>query len=146
MICVTNSFSKNSCLKLNDLFCVVFPDSAIAQSFKLGAEKIRYAFNFGIASYLRSLLVDEIKKSSCFVPCFDESLNSQTQTCEMDLVIRYFNNTKRCVDVRYFYSSFFGHGTAIDLRREFDECIKELRSFKNVPNVNEWSTYELGIL
>ena len=43
----------------------------------------------------------------------------------MDLVIRYFNETKKHVDVRYFNSSFFGHGTAIDLRREFDECIKE---------------------
>ena len=43
----------------------------------------------------------------------------------MDLVIRYFNETKKRVDVRYFNSSFFGHGTVIDLRREFDDCIKE---------------------
>ena len=41
-------------------------------------------------------------------------------------VIRYFNETKKCVDLRYLNSSFFGHGTAIDLRGEFDECIKEL--------------------
>ena len=34
--------------------------------------------------------------------------------------------TKKCVDVRYFNSNFFGHGTAADLRREFDEYIKEL--------------------
>ena len=65
----------------------------------------------------------------------------------MDLAIRYFNNTKRCVDVRYFYSSFFGHGTAIDLRREFDECIKELDPLKmyqmsmNGPPMN-WEFYE----
>ena len=96
----------------------MFPDSRIAQSLKLGADKIRYAVNFGIAPYLRSLLVDEIKQSSCFIPCFDESLNSQTQTCEMNLVIRYFNETKKLYEIRYFNSSFFGHGTAIDLRRE----------------------------
>ena len=33
---------------------------------------------------------------------------------------RYFNETKKCVDVKYFNSNFFGHGTAIDLRRELD--------------------------
>ena len=59
---VTRRFSNNSCLKLNDLFCAMFPDSRIAQSFKLGADKIIYAVNFGIAPYLRSLLVDEIKQ------------------------------------------------------------------------------------
>ena len=107
-------------MKLNDVFCAMFPDSRIAQSFKLGADKIRYAVNFVIAPYLRSLLADGIRQSSCFIPRFDESSISQTQTCEIDFVIRYFNKTKKRVDVRYFNSSFFGHGTAIDLRREFD--------------------------
>ena len=73
----------------------MFPDSRIAQSFELGVEKIRYALNFGIAPYLRLLLVDEVKRFSCFILCFDESLKSQTQTCEMDLVIRYLNKTKQ---------------------------------------------------
>ena len=85
--CVTGSFSKNSCLKLNDLFCARFPNSMISQLFKLGADKIRYAVNFEIAPYLRSLLLDKIKQSSCFIPCLDEGLNSQTQTCEMDIVM-----------------------------------------------------------
>ena len=31
-----------------------------------------------------------------------------------------------CWCIKYFNSNFFGHGTAIDLRREFDEYIKEL--------------------
>ena len=61
--CVTSSFSNNSCWKLNDLFCAVFPDSMIVQLFKLGADKIRYAVNFEIAPYFRSLLVYEIKKT-----------------------------------------------------------------------------------
>ena len=49
--CVTSSFSNNSCWKLNDLFC---------------ADKIRYAVNFEIAPYFRSLLVYEIKKTLKF--------------------------------------------------------------------------------
>ena len=53
--CLTSSFSNNSYLKLDDLFCPIIPDSRIAQSFKLGADKIRYAINFGIAPCLRSL-------------------------------------------------------------------------------------------
>ena len=37
--------------------------------------------------FFKSLLYEDIKKSCCFVACFDESLNPVTQTCEMDIVI-----------------------------------------------------------
>ena len=74
---------------------------------RLNLVQTKYAVNFGIALYLRSLLVDEIKQSSCFIPCLDESLNSQTQTCEINLVIRYSTKTKKRVDVRYFNLSLF---------------------------------------
>lgn len=64
---VANGFGNNSCLKLNNLFCEIFPDCRIAQPFKLGAGKIRYTVNFGIATYLRSLI-------NLFVACFDFKL------------------------------------------------------------------------
>ena len=54
---------------------------------------------------------------------------------------------KKCFNIRYFNLIFFGHGTAIDLRREFDECIKELDPSKmyqisiDGPSVN-WKFYK----
>ena len=57
---------------------------------------------------------------------FDESLNEATQTCEMDLIIRYGNNDAQKVDVRYWGSSFFGHATHQDLLKQFNKITSEL--------------------
>ena len=79
-----SGYSNNSSVYLNNLFSCMFPDRQLAKSSKLGADKMRYSINFGLAPFFKSL-----KKSCCFVACFDESLNSVTQTCEMDIVIRF---------------------------------------------------------
>ena len=70
----------------------MFPDSDIAKSFKLGPDKLRYETNFGIAPYFKSCLMSQVKDSEAFVISFDESLNDVTQNCEMDIIIRFFNN------------------------------------------------------
>ena len=76
----------------------MFSDSQVAKSFKLGADKMRYSINFGLASFFKSLLYEDIKNSCCFVAFFDESLNPVTQSCEMDIVIRFFNESKNLVE------------------------------------------------
>ena len=55
-------------------------------SFHLGPTKIKYLTNFGIAPYYKSVLLERIKESPCFVISYDESLNPVTQTCEIDLL------------------------------------------------------------
>ena len=79
---------------------------------------------------LFSNLYEDIKKSCCFVACFDEILNPVTQTCEMDIVIRFFNESKNLVKSRYWNSKFLGHGTAADLERELEKCMEELDQSK----------------
>ena len=88
----------------------MFPDSQIAKSFKLAADKIRYTANFGIAPYFNNLLVDDVKKTDCYVTSFDETLNAITQSCEMDIIIRFSNNSTNRVDVRYWNSNFLVMG------------------------------------
>ena len=95
---VISGYSNNSSANLNNLFSCMFPDSQLAKSFKLGADKMRYSSNFGLAPFFKSLLYEDIKKSCCFVACFDESLNPVTQTCEMDMVIRFINESKNLVE------------------------------------------------
>ena len=75
---VISGYSNNSSANLNNLFSCMFPDSQLAKSFKLGADKMRYSINFGLAPFFKSLLYEDIKKSCCFVACFDESLNPVT--------------------------------------------------------------------
>ena len=38
---------------------------------------------------------------------FDESLNNMTQSCEMNLLKRYFDETKRKAKVRFYDAQFF---------------------------------------
>ena len=80
-------------------------------------------------------MLERIKESSCYVISYDESLNKKTQSSEMDLLVRY-------VKTRYLDSQFLGHGTSIDLKRNFDETMKDLNPNKLIqigmdgPNVN----------
>ena len=53
----------------------MLPDSTIAQSLQLVANKTSYITNYGIAPYFKGLLIDSPEKSDCFVLSFDESLN-----------------------------------------------------------------------
>ena len=105
----------------------MFSDSEIAKSFKLGADKLKYSVNYGLAPYFKSILETNVKNSDCYVILFDESLNDITQNCEMDLIIRYFDSVENRVNVRYWDSSFFGHGTHQDLLIQFENALRGLK-------------------
>ena len=52
----------------------------------------------------------------------------------MDIVIRFFNESKDLVESRYWNSKFLGHGTAAVLEREFEKCMEELDQSKMCEN------------
>ena len=64
-----------SCDGLSKLFARMFSGSVIAKSFTLGRAKCSYFVNFGIAPYLKELLLAKLKSSIFFVTCYDELLN-----------------------------------------------------------------------
>ena len=84
----------------------MLPDSTIAKSFQLVADKTSYITNYGIAPYFKGLLIDSLEKSDCFVVSFDESLNV-LQSCEMDSLLRYLISDDFTVKIRYYDSRFF---------------------------------------
>ena len=120
----------------------MFPDSHIAKSVQLGPTKLKYLTNFGIAPHFKSILLENIKESPCFVLSYDESLNPMTQSCEMDLLVRFFDETEESVKTRYLNSQFLGHGTSIDLKNTLDKAVQGLNPNKLIqvgmdgPNVN----------
>ena len=57
---------------------------------------------------------------------FDESLNDVLQSCETDLLLRYFNSDDFTVKIRYYDSQFFGHATHQNLVKQFNDRMKQL--------------------
>ena len=56
--------------------------------------KLKYVVNQRLALYVYGTLVSDITKNDvsavdCFRLCFDESLNIVTQSCEVDLMVRF---------------------------------------------------------
>ena len=102
----------------------MFPDSKIAKPFQVGPDKLKYICNFGFAPYFQTILAKKLKKSEHYVISYDESMNEVTQNCQMDVLIRYFNEYDKQVKVRYLDSCFLGH----DLFEQFTNAVNELNS------------------
>ena len=104
---ISAAYSNNSRSDNAGLFQHMCPDREIAKSFQLGPAKITYLTNFSISPYCKSVLLERIKESPCFVISYDKSLNPMTQTWEMGLLARYFDETVEKVKIRYLDSQFF---------------------------------------
>ena len=116
-----NSYKSNE--NISELFKTMFPDSKIAEKFTCGERKTAYFTVFGIAEYLRSLIINDIK--SYFVIMFDESLNKKSQSNQMDFHVRYWKGDK--VITHYLGSVFMGHGKASDLLEHFNKGMQDLQ-------------------
>ena len=106
---VLKGHSNNSSSNISPLFKVMFPDSKIVESFALGADKLRYLITYGIAPYFYDLLKDIVNNSECYTVLFYESLNRISQTSQMDILRRYWDNIAKMVKVRFWNSSYLGH-------------------------------------
>ena len=106
--------------------------------------KSAYLIRHGVATYFKSLLSDKIKDEYCdFVLLFDESMNSKTQSKQVDFHIRFWYCCQ--VKTRYYGSQFMGHATSDDMVKVFQEETSVL-SLKHGAAVYGWSKCELEIL
>ena len=79
----------------------MFPDSKIVESFALGADKLHYLITYGIAPYFYDLLKDNVNNSERYTVLFDESSSRISQTSQMDILLRYWNNIAKIVKLRF---------------------------------------------
>ena len=84
---VYSGYSYNSSKGMSSLFHTMFPDSKIAKDMTIGADKIQYVINFGIAPIFRSMLVQSLKLSECYVVSFKNYKG-------LELVFRFHNKGK----------------------------------------------------
>ena len=106
-----------------DLFRCIFSDSDVARRYQLGPDKLRYSVNFGIGPHFKNILMDNVKKSDYFVISFHKSLNPLTS--EMDLLVRYLEESSKRTYTRYVVSQFLGHARHTDLFNSFCSSMKD---------------------
>ena len=54
----------------------MFPDSVTANSYQQNVDEVKYNIQFGIAPYLKDIILNELKELP-FSFCFDEATTSQ---------------------------------------------------------------------
>ena len=99
--CVMSSVSVQFNDDIRETFSSMFPDINF-KDFSLNRMKSMYVINHGLAPYFQTLLIDALGKSEIHVYSFDKSLNDSTQTSEMDLYVRYWDDLDKLVKVRYY--------------------------------------------
>ena len=119
----------------------MFPDSKIARQMERGRMKLKSIVNFGLGPHFREILICETTASEWYSISFDERLNKVVEECEMDILIRFWDNLSNTVQVPFWKSIlFFGHST--DLAINFNEGLtgddpsKNLQISMDWPNVN----------
>lgn len=116
---------------------------------KLGTTKLSYLIHYGISPYFRELLEEKIRKATTVVVFFDESLNKDVQKRQMDVLIRFYDETNHEVTTHYLTSAFLSTASAIDILNAFKASLnsvpiplsKILQVSMDGPNIN-WSFME----
>ena len=105
-----SGYSYQSCKSLREDFQAMFPDSAIAKSFTLGADKISYEIVSGLGPFFHDEVIGEMKKST---PFYTVSFDEATNDCgnkQLDLHLRWWGNTG--IQNYYLCTCILGHATA----------------------------------
>ena len=142
---IMSNYSYRSCASKSELFSVMFNDSNIAKDFSLGKTKLSYNICYGIAPHCRGMLIDCLKEVPFYSLSFDESYNNALKKGQMDLHVRYWEDTKNIVVTRYLDSSFMGKSSAQDVYTHFKLCAKSLEDAKYLPISSDGPNDELSI-
>ncbi|CAH3043936.1 unnamed protein product, partial [Porites lobata] len=99
--CVESHFSAHSNIGMNELFRKMFCDSQIAEGYSLSESKYRYVTTFGLGPHFAKKLLWDVQKSPAHTFLFDESLNAELQSKQMDVHVRYWCNETDRVQSRW---------------------------------------------
>jgi hypothetical protein len=141
IMCHTSARSSES---QTELFPLMFPDSNIANEFAMKKDKVSYVITYGLAPYFRGLLIQKLNNLDnvpYYSVAIDESLNKISQCAQMDVIIRFYDET---LETRYLTSIFPPKCDAETLLKTFTTALETLNlSLHNIiqlstdgPNVN----------
>lgn len=119
-----SGYSYASCSSLNEEFRTMFPDSKIAKSFALGADKVSYGIAYGLGPFFHGEVVREVRDTDAlYTLSFDEATND-CGSKQLDIHLRWWGTGGR-VKNYYFCTYLLGHATAEILK---DKILNALNS------------------
>ena len=139
------NYSLRSTNHIGDLFRKMFPDSNIAENFKLSHTSASYIIGHGLLPHFTKVLVNDLSESQLpFSLHFDETTSDQVKK-QMDLTLRYWSPKHGEIWTGFYTSLFFGHAegevvaTAIYKKMLEDEIPIErmVALVRDGPNVNK---------
>ena len=90
-------------------FRKMFPDSKIAENFKLSHKSASYIIGHGLLPHFTKVLISDLSDSQLpFSVHFDETTSSQVKK-QMDLTLPYWSPVHREIWTSFYTSLFFGH-------------------------------------
>ena len=124
-------------VNMGGLFQNMFPDSAIAKNFACGRTKMNYLICFGIGPYFREKVLQKIKDAEFLTISFDESLNKDFQTEQMDIIVHYFHEDR--VVTQYFNSQLHEYAQLLVICLKSLKCsFSKLNNRKTTPDIHGW--------
>ena len=97
------------------LFQAMFSDSEIAKDFTMGRSKASYVLQDGLGPLLATWLCKKLRDSEGgYTLMFDETTTEQEKK-QMDILLRFWDETLKRVSTKYLTSLFFARGTALDI-------------------------------
>ena len=103
----------------------MFPESRFAANYSQGKTKIRYNIQFGIALYIKQMLLYDVNKTP-YTFKFEKSTSSQIKK-QYDANLQYWSTKYDEVSNRCRGSLFVGHCTHEQLIEDFYEFTKNLK-------------------
>lgn len=152
-----------------NLFPTMFPDSMIVKKFAIKKDKLSYIITYGLALYYQNELVKGVLNASCYAISIDESLNKISCQAQMDIIVRFWNDTANKLCTRYLTSLFLEkcnaenmHSALITALNNFGlklgkiiqvsmdgpnvniALFKLLREYLSNPEPNNWKLCDVG--
>ena len=119
-------YSPNSCNDKKDLFQMMFKDRKTAHKFTCRSTMGSCFINLDIG-LISVHCFKMLWKCSFFMYSFNECHNNKIKKRQMDMMIRYWDNSTNLLSTRYCNSDFsccccFGKASTDDFRTKFEIC------------------------
>ena len=112
-------------------FSVVSLVTVITKSFKLSETKCAYLINSGILPYFKEVLRKEIN-ALVFYLSFDESMNHILQNEQLDIHIRFWDDSKCMAVTQYIDSHFLRLWNADNIATKLQQSLQKLVAEKMI--------------
>lgn len=125
-----------------DIYKKMFTDSDVAKNFNCARAKLSYVISDGLGPFFKSKLVAELCRPNVFFALvIDETPKPEQRVQQLDLLVRYFSESRQQVVVEHLHSFNLGRATGDIIVECIEDALAELPRqgllcfFSDGPNV-----------